>query len=139
VSVSEKHRRFVKIRRSDDSSINIVKDWGQQSPLHWAAYDGQIAIARLLIKNGADVSARDEYDATPLHFAAELGQAEVAQLLIENGADINAIDREQKTPMEWAAENGHVDVAKLLSNAVNAQSGHVNQVRRRLDCKQAIE
>ena len=44
------------------------------SPLHHAAWNGHKEIVELLIVNGADVNAKDNYKSTPLHFAAREGR-----------------------------------------------------------------
>ena len=51
--------------------------------LFWACRCGHLDVIRLLIENGADVSAEDD---EALRMASEYGHLEVAKLLIENGA-----------------------------------------------------
>lgn len=49
------------------------------TPLHQAAFHGQLAMAKLLVARGADVGAREErFAATPLQWAMTAGQTEVA-------------------------------------------------------------
>jgi ankyrin repeat protein len=57
--------------------------------------------ARMLIANGADVHARDDYGDTPLHVTA--GYGEVSKLLLENGADPNAKNKVGSTPLHRTA------------------------------------
>ena len=58
---------------------------------------------RLLIKHGADVSARDKTHSTPLHLAAQAGSPETVRLLLEHGADVTALDGRHKTPLHLAS------------------------------------
>lgn len=55
------------------------------SPLHRAAQYNQFNIARLLLKNNADVNARDKDGKTPLDLAKSYGYGELAQLFIQHG------------------------------------------------------
>ena len=51
--------------------------------LLWASENGHLEIVKLLIENGADVSAKDN---EAFRMASENGYLEIVRLLIENGA-----------------------------------------------------
>jgi len=94
-------------------------------PLSVAASGGHKEFVELLIANGADAAAKNEYGSTPLHNAAT---KEIAELLITNGADINAKINDGSSPLLSAAMNGHKEVAELLIEKgadVNARSESV--------------
>lgn len=57
------------------------------------------SLARLLIKVGADISARDEDGNTPLHLAAMAcpSDASLLTVLLENGAHIDAVNSDNET------------------------------------------
>ena len=56
------------------------------TPLHGAAGKGHIAMAEVLIKNGAEVNARSQYSgSTPLDVAIKKGHKELADLLRKHG------------------------------------------------------
>lgn len=108
------------------ADVNAKKDdYYGRTPLHWAAIDGQVDVAELLIARGADVYAKSYAGSTPLHHAASSGDAEVAELLIEKGADVNAKNNRGHTPLHWAANEGYAEMAQLLiaeGADVNAKS-----------------
>ncbi|TRM57323.1 ankyrin repeat-containing domain protein, partial [Schizophyllum amplum] len=67
------------------------------TPLHRAAEDGHLELARLLVDHGADIEAQEEEGRTPLHLTAEGGHCEVARFLIDKGADVDSRDHKQQT------------------------------------------
>ena len=70
------------------------------TPLHAAVQGGHGALAAVLIRRGADASARADMGQTPLHLCATAG---LARLLVESGADPAAVDDEHgTTPLTWA-------------------------------------
>ena len=60
---------------------------------------------QLLIRNGADVTARDDTHSTPLHLASAKGCSETVDLLTNHGADVNAQNAKQATPLHLAASS----------------------------------
>ncbi|MDE0662150.1 MAG: carboxypeptidase regulatory-like domain-containing protein [Gammaproteobacteria bacterium] len=68
-----------------------------------------VAIARLLVENGADIEGFGGYawssGGRPLHIAANHDNVGVARLLLEAGADPNALARD-RTPLEWSTGQG---------------------------------
>jgi ankyrin repeat protein len=75
---------------------------GGMTPLLFAARDGLVAAAEVLIAAKADLNAADPNGLTPLMMAITNGQLDVAQLLVEKGADVRAADWWGRTPL-WAA------------------------------------
>ncbi|KAJ3089948.1 hypothetical protein HDU96_003576, partial [Phlyctochytrium bullatum] len=84
------------------------------TPLHVAAYQGHIAVCRVLLDVGADFHARDDRKWTPLSFSAFAGRLDVTRILIENGADFESRGQFNLTPLILAAMNGNLNVVKLL-------------------------
>ena len=84
--------------------------------LHKAAYHGQTAAVRLLVKTGADIEAKDDsHGATPLQWAVTVGNEVMVRLLLDLGADVNTVAREDKwTPLHRASDNGHPAMVGLL-------------------------
>ena len=75
---------------------------GGMTPLLFAARDGCLEAAKVLIDAGADLNAADPNGITPLLMALTNGEIAIAQLLIDRGADPNAVDWYGRTPL-WAA------------------------------------
>lgn len=74
----------------------------------------KVEIVRLLIEQGADVTAKDKSLSTPLHLASSLGIPEIVRLLIERGADITAENESRRTPLHLASASPWVG-AKAVS------------------------
>ena len=86
-----------------------------------AAYNGHLAICRLLIDKGAKVEAKNIFGKTPLHFAAWNGHVEIVRLLCDRGADVEARDNIVWRPLLLAAYWGNISVVKELIEERNAE------------------
>ena len=82
-----------------------------------AVKNNDIEVAKILIKNGADVNIEDEDNRSLLHHAAMNGLTQMAKLLINEGAIVDALDYWDNTPMDLAVCNGWLDTAGLLEKA----------------------
>ncbi|KAH0537991.1 hypothetical protein KQX54_002883 [Cotesia glomerata] len=65
--------------------------------LHLAARNGNKVMLEILLKEGADVQARDEKDETPLHVAITKENTEAVGLLIQHGADVHSVSPKWET------------------------------------------
>jgi ankyrin repeat protein len=83
---------------------------GSLTPLLYAARDGRLEIARLLVAAKADVNQTDANGITPLISAIVNNRVDVARFLIDNGADIHAADWYGRTPLWAAVETRNMDV-----------------------------
>lgn len=83
---------------------------GTLSPLLYAARDGRLEIARLLVAAGADVNQTDANAITPLISAIVNNRVDVARFLIDSGADIHGADWYGRTPLWAAVETRNMDV-----------------------------
>ncbi len=83
-----------------------------------AARDGDAAVVRSLLEEGADVNAARGDGLTALHLAAEGGHPEVAAALLDAGAPVEAGTRiGSHTPLHVAARGGHTAVVLSLLEA----------------------
>ena len=82
-----------------------------ESPLMLASIKGQLDLAELMIKKGADVNKTGW---TPLHYAASGAHLPVMKLLLENFAYIDAESPNGTTPLMMASMYGSTAAVKLL-------------------------
>jgi uncharacterized protein len=77
------------------------------TPLHLAAFFGQVEAARVLLEAGADVNAvsNNSLTNTPLHAATAGKHTNVALLLLDRGADTGSLDAGNYTPLQIATQN----------------------------------
>jgi len=83
---------------------------GDMTPLMFAAREGHIEAARLLLDAGSNVNAVDKNDITPLFIAISSNRIPMARFLIERGANIHAKDWYGRTPLFAAVEMRNVDL-----------------------------
>ena len=89
----------------------------EQTPLMVAAREGALEAARLLLRRGARLDARDSIGRTPLHIAARpwwQENAALVTLLLEAGAQPSIRDNQGYTPEQCAAAAGYARSAALL-------------------------
>jgi ankyrin repeat protein len=98
------HKGIVELLiRRGDTQVD-AKNTNGITPLGWAAFGGNLAVARLLVENKVSVDPRDSTGMTPAMRAAKGGHADVFRYLVEEGADVNAADKEGRTSLSHAAE-----------------------------------
>jgi len=83
---------------------------GGMTPLLYAARDGRIEAARLLVAAGADVEQGDANAIRPLLMAVLNNHLDVARLLVEYGADVDADDFWGRSPLWAAVEYRNLDM-----------------------------
>ncbi len=94
---------------------------GGLSPLLYAARDGRLESARMLVAAGADVNQTDPNGITPLLMAITNNHMDVARFLVDHAAEMNVSDWYGRTPL-WAAvetRNMDVDNAEPFENGVD--------------------
>jgi ankyrin repeat protein len=98
--------------------ILAANDGAAESPLHGAAWCGDLAEVKRLIEGGADVNWRDSIGETALFGAAAWGHVEVVRYLLDAGADFNISEQSiGYTPLHWAASHGNLETLRVLVDA----------------------
>src|SRR5678809_294947 len=99
---------------------------GDMNALMFAAREGNVDVARLLLDAGSDVNAVDKNDITPLFMAISNNRIPMARFLIERGANINAKDWYGRTSLFAAIEMRNVDLDyQTFEHMVNAEDRKV--------------
>ncbi|PYT12945.1 MAG: hypothetical protein DMG59_21905 [Acidobacteria bacterium] len=113
-AVSGNVRRATEICNVTPGIIH-VRSAGGQTPLHYAASAGQVAMVNFLNAQGADLSAGPE---SPLLTVAEYPDSAVAEAMARtlagNGSDPNAKRKDGATALQLAIARGNIEVAHLL-------------------------
>jgi uncharacterized protein len=100
-----------KVRR-ENTTVGMV-DEGGYTPLLFAARQGDLASARLLVAAGADVNDTAPIGTSALVVAAHSGHGALAAFLLEKGADANTAGAGY-TALHAAIVRGDLDLIKLL-------------------------
>ena len=108
------------IKEGADPSCREEDDYLRLTPLHTAAFWGDLAIVKYLVEEeGVEVNARDSENATPLHRACQNDQLRVVEYFIRHrGCDIETQDKDGWRALHWASVNGSTATTQwLLFNA----------------------
>jgi uncharacterized protein len=84
---------------------------GLLTPLMFAAREGDLESARLLVAAGARVNAVDGDGKDALGLAIFNGSYDVASFLIDQHADVNQADAQRFTPLFWAVDRRNMETA----------------------------
>ncbi|CAP79205.1 Pc06g02120 [Penicillium rubens Wisconsin 54-1255] len=97
---------------ADPNTISAIHH--AAAPLHCAARNGHEDVIKLLLKNGANVNAKDENEQTALHGAAGQGCESIIRVLLEGNAEVDTEDLDGDTAFHFAARRDHFNVLDLL-------------------------
>lgn len=93
-------------------------DDAQNTPLHYAAMIGNVAVITELLNADADATIADNFNRTPLHIAAANGWVEAIEILCAQGyVDIDTEDLADHTPLQLAIIHGQVEAVDALLQA----------------------
>jgi hypothetical protein len=95
-------------------SVTKYRDGHGIPALHKASERGDATCVRMLLDQGADVHARDDYDRTALILVSMRSNLKCMQILIEAKADVNASNTNGRTAAHYASCNGNTKCLQLL-------------------------
>jgi len=94
--------------------VNAAQGDGMTA-LHWAAMNGNVEIATMLLYAGANVRATTRLGSfTPLHLASQAGAAALVEPFIKGGGSVAATTTTGVTPLMLAASSGSTETVKNL-------------------------
>jgi ankyrin repeat protein len=121
---------------------------GWLTPLHFAAREGDLASAKLLVAAGADVNAIAGDGKDALGLAIFNGNYDLASFLVDSKSNVNKADTQGFTPLFWAVDRRNMETApnfpwkvtadplplitKLLDNGANPNAIVNNTPRARM-------
>lgn len=87
-----------------------MKNDSNAKQLWKAAEENNVAAIQKLIKEGADIEARDSRQRTALMIATHQQNNEAAEVLMNAGANVNALDNMHDTPFLYAGASGYTKI-----------------------------
>ena len=136
---------------TDDDGAPVQRqatpDWGGLTALVFAAREGDLASAKMLLDHGVDVNQTSEFGWTPLLTATQNRYYQLGKFFLEHGADPNIANKGGWNPLYIATDNrnieggdyptrkpdmDHLDFIKLLldrSANVNARMASSTETR----------
>ena len=87
------------------------------TPLMVASFEGDVAEAGRLLKEGANVKGTNAYGVNAMQLAADTANTELIRLLLKAGADPESPNADGETALHLVARSGNVEAAKLLLKA----------------------
>jgi ankyrin repeat protein len=98
---------------TDDNEVVVAglvgSGGGGLTALVFAAREGDLESAKLLVEAGADVNQTTEYGWTPLLTATNNRHYQLGKYLIEHGADVNKANKGSWTPLYIATDNRNIE------------------------------
>nr|XP_023656677.1 ankyrin repeat and SOCS box protein 11-like isoform X7 [Paramormyrops kingsleyae] len=94
--------------------LNLSGSWADRSPLHEAAFHGQLLALMTLVAQGFSVNIVTMEKVSPLHDACLGGRVSCARFLLEKGAAVNATTIDGVTPLFSACRGGSPACVQLL-------------------------
>ena len=108
--------------RPSESKYLALKGW---TPLHWAAFTGQDAIVKVLLKHVNNTMPQTSVGETPLHMSARNGFFDVTKDLLDAIKDPTNINphaykrADYRTPLHEAALFQHQQIVKLIMDRLD--------------------
>ncbi|KAF8489917.1 hypothetical protein F5888DRAFT_1147957 [Russula emetica] len=124
-ALAGKHFQTAELLRHSGADPN-VQCFAENTPLHSAAYYGDVEMVRELLDLEADVNVRNERGETSLVYISLTPPADrnvptspillgiIAQLFLDRGADIDAQTNNGQTPLHFAVNLGCIEVVRVL-------------------------
>uniref|UniRef100_A0A671VKP9 Uncharacterized protein n=1 Tax=Sparus aurata TaxID=8175 RepID=A0A671VKP9_SPAAU len=92
-----------------------------KTPLRTAASEVHSIAVDLLVRNGANINAKDMPKMTALHRVAQRSHREVAELPLRYEADIDCLSKFHETPLDIAMDTSNTELMILLQDGIRNQ------------------
>lgn len=134
LAVKNGDKRALRLLLGADAGPNLADRNGLTPLMATCTVWNGVAVARELLRAGADPCPADRYGATAVHYAAREAHRDLVPVLLSKGPEaLNRLDRGGRTPLCVAAESGRaVTVRRLLSlGATQPRASPPSSERRR--------
>jgi hypothetical protein len=103
---------------------------GKNLPLYSAIASGNLAMASMLISNGADVNEKGLNGFSAISIAIRTGNFEAVKMLIDNKVDVNQLDIDECSHINRSISRGNYPVSELMiKNGANVNGGDISKIR----------
>ncbi|CVK99139.1 uncharacterized protein FPRN_03770 [Fusarium proliferatum] len=112
-----------------------AKDHDGKSPLHIAAWKGDLKASKELLLHGAEVESKDKNGLTALHYASCIGHKDVVELLLQNSAQPSLLDNGTWNSLHWASVRRH-DITDPWTLHLRSEIGttfHTRAINKKID------
>ena len=110
IAAAKGYKDIIKILLENGADMNTKNEYGQTALIStsmchivnefsWFIYatenndsEGHKEVLKFLLKNDADINAKDNFGRTALFHATKCGNKDIVEILIQSGADINTKD-----------------------------------------------
>lgn len=108
-----KDRAAVQALLQKGANVNAAQSDGARA-IHWAVYNGDLEMTKMLVAARADVKAANRNGSTPLWLASTNGDAAIIRTLLDAGADPNEALPLGRTPLMLASRTGALEAMRIL-------------------------
>lgn len=124
---NQKFEKFLKVILTTGGDINATSSTHKMAPLPYCILNSHEKQAKVLERNGADLSKPNSQGVHLMGLASESGNIEAIQYLIQQGWDINIADEEMNSPITYALRSKQQNVANfLIDQKINLNSQNNN-------------
>lgn len=95
------------------ADINCHDKYGR-TPLHWAAFHGDMELMVLLLKLGAKINCADNDGYHPIHKAVWKGKVDCMKFILDHGGSVSCRSARGYTPLHTAVINNEMECTSIL-------------------------
>jgi uncharacterized protein len=96
------------------ANVNAAEPGTNQTPLMWAASEGNAGAIESLVEYNADVKVKSKTGFTALLFAVRNGHIDAVKALLSHGANVNDVAPDGTNALNMAVVNAYFELASVL-------------------------
>ena len=108
------HTELVNLLISYGACVNCVTKAGKDTPLHRAAYVGNLDVIKTLLSAGASIKQQNVDGQTCFHKAVQRNHVDVVQYLLKMDSEVKTIkDNKSKLPVDYSSSQEMTNILLL--------------------------